>query len=615
MTFLYPLGLLGLIGIPVIIIIYILKNKFIEQIIPTTYIWTLSEKFLKRRNPFAKLAGIISLILQLLLVAVISFAIALPVFVLPGEARHYAFVIDGSGSMITESEGKSRFEKGKDEIISLIESATDGSTYTLVYVADETSVIFDKVENKEKAVKLMSELAPVDSGVEYTDAIAIAQGYFNDDSSSLVYLVTDKTYETHNNVEVINVEGEENNVSLFDVTVPEGTTQVRGKVVSYAKDLALKVAVYIDDSKTPLHEETLELRAGIVSNFAINTGVPEYYSITVKLLAEDGVAKDNEVVVYNVAKANKYTALVVSDLPFFITSALKAASSSIEITTVDPDEYEGQSGYNLYVFDSYTPYEIPKDGALWLINPTISAPGTGFSVQGKHAEDKAVEIELSKSTNTQVKKLLAGTSGSDIYVTEYVKCGVYDSSFVTLASHSGAPVIFTGANSYGNREVVFAFDIHESNLVGLATDFIAIVRNLIDFSFPKVLEKTNYISGETASVNVVAGCDSIIATSPSGRVIPLALGGTTAELVLTEAGVYKIECMTGGSAKEYFIFSEFPIEERDPHQTALDFSLLGEAGSTGIDGKYDNIAILFILLALIFMSDWVVYCYEKYQLR
>ena len=51
MSLLYPLGLLILIGIPILIIIYIIKNKYTEQIISSTYIWTLSEKFLSTGLP------------------------------------------------------------------------------------------------------------------------------------------------------------------------------------------------------------------------------------------------------------------------------------------------------------------------------------------------------------------------------------------------------------------------------------------------------------------------------------------------------------------------------------------------------------------------------------
>lgn len=79
MNLLYPLGLLGLIGIPVLILIYILKNKYTEQVISSTYIWTLSEKFLKQRTPINKLVGIISLILQILVVLFVSVAVAHPV--------------------------------------------------------------------------------------------------------------------------------------------------------------------------------------------------------------------------------------------------------------------------------------------------------------------------------------------------------------------------------------------------------------------------------------------------------------------------------------------------------------------------------------------------------
>ena len=116
MKFLYPLGLLGLIGVPLVILIYILKNKYNEQTVPSTFLWTLSEKFFKKRNPLSGLTGIISLILQILTVAFVSFAIARPVFIIPEAAEEYCFILDCSGSMNTKNGDKTRFEEAKEQI-------------------------------------------------------------------------------------------------------------------------------------------------------------------------------------------------------------------------------------------------------------------------------------------------------------------------------------------------------------------------------------------------------------------------------------------------------------------------------------------------------------------
>ncbi|MBR2343125.1 MAG: VWA domain-containing protein [Clostridia bacterium] len=614
MSFIHPLGLLGLIGIPVIIIIYILKNRYIEQIISTNYIWLLSERFLKRRNPFAKLAGLIALILQLILVAVISLSIAHPVFTLDGEAHNYTFILDGSGSMrITERDGE-RFELAKDEIRELIDGSTKGSKYSCILVTDRTTVVFENESDKDKALRLLDDLEPSDAVISLTDAVGIAQSYFNVDTSALTYLITDKTYDRADNVSVISVGTAVANSSLIDVRV-DGTVNlsVRGSVLSHTSDAALTLGVFIDDSATPISTLELSLTAGVAVPFSIPLNTDNYYSVAVRILEEDALAADNEAVIYNTSGAEGHDALIVSEQPFFISAALRAVSA-LSITELRPDEYAGQSGFDLYVFDSYTPYSVPKDGAVWIINPVISTQGVGFSVQGKYVPEAAVEIEPSTSTNTQVRKLLTGLTGTPIHVTEYVKCGIYDPSFITLISHKGNPLVFAGANEWGNREVVFAFDLHESDLVGL-TDWIALVSNFVEFSFPTVLERTDYTAGDVAYINVIAGCSSIVVTSPSGKVTSLAAVGTAAEITLSEAGIYKIECITGGNAKDYYVFSEFPESERVPLGTGGEISLLGEAGNNGIDGIYDNLTVLFILLAVVFLADWAVYCYEKYKLR
>ena len=117
MSFLYPLGLLGLIGVPILIIIYIIKSKYTEQTVSATYLWTLSERFLKKKKKDNKLTGIISLILQILAVIVISLTIAHPVITVKGGAREYCFIIDASGSMAMEYDGgKTRLQAGKEKV-------------------------------------------------------------------------------------------------------------------------------------------------------------------------------------------------------------------------------------------------------------------------------------------------------------------------------------------------------------------------------------------------------------------------------------------------------------------------------------------------------------------
>lgn len=614
MTFLHPLGLLGLIGIPILIIIYILKNKFIEQIIPSTYLWTLSERFIKRRNPLNKLSGIISLVLQLLLVTVISLSIAHPVLILKGEAREYTFILDGSGSMSMEQDGKTRIEVGKDRISSVISESTDGSTFTLILVSEGTRVVYEKTEDKEKAVELLSDLSGVAADSPLNDALGIAQDYFNKNRSSLVYLITDKDYERTENVNVINVARQESNHALLDVYYSESSDRVSvyGKLRSYGFDGTLNVSVYVDDGLEPAVTEQMTLTKDTVNEFRLTFDSSYFESLTVKAEHIDSLVEDDTVVIYNSETENNYKALLVSDTPFFIKSVINAVST-VDVETVATKDYAPKSGYDLYIFDSFTPYDIPTDGTIWFFNPTASTASTGFSVQGIYEPGPAIELELSSSTSTIIKKLTANMTGEGIYTTKYVKCGLYD-NFSVLLEHKGNPVVFTGSNEFGNREVVFAFDLHDSNLP-LLTDFVALCNNLVDFSFPTVIERTDYVCGEYLSVNVISGCDSIIVKAPSGSTTYLPVGDPTAEMYLSESGVHEIEISVSGNPKKYYVFSEFPSAESDPAKTGEEIILLGEAGGEGIDGKYDNIVILFVLLMLLFCADWVVYCYEKYQLR
>lgn len=616
MTFLYPLGLLGLLGIPVLIIIYIIKSKYTEQTVSSTYLWKLSERFLKKKNPLSRLTGLISLILQILAVLAISLTIAHPVLTVSGAAQDYCFVLDGTGSMQMQYEdGVTRFEAGKRHIRERINDATDGSVFTLIYVGDDTTTVFERTDNKDAANALLDSLEYSFSEQSLAQAQALAQAYFAEHSGAQVYLITDKGVQTHENITLIRLCDEsEQNYGLSHVVYGlEGESlSVSGSVTSYRSDATLTLELYVDEREQPVATSTVVVKREKATPFQLSADVSEFTFLTVRIADADVLAYDNSVVLFDPQSDDTYKILIVSDRPFFIEAVLGAVGKT-NVTVRSTEEYAGDLGYGLYIFDTFTPDSMPKDGAIWLINPLASSDDLGFSVQGEITLTQPDVLELSDDSSSAVQTLTQGMMGEEIHLTRYVKCGLYR-KFTTLMRYQGNPVVFAGTNHYGNRLAVFAFDLHDSN-IAMRMDFVMLVRNLAEYSFPAVLEQNNFYCGQTVPINVLANTDSIRVDSPTGQVQYLSAQSAVASFVPTEAGVHTVTMTVAGSPRTFYIHAAMPEAERNPVTAEKEISLTGMATEGGYDGTYDALIAMFVFLALLIAADWVVYCYEKYQLR
>ena len=614
MSFTYPLGLLGLIAIPIILLIYVLQSKYTEQTVPSTYLWQLSEKFLKKRNPLSGITGIISLILQILTVIAVSLAIARPVFTLPKAAYDYCFVLDASGSMNLTEDKDTRFATAQKEIAEVIKDSKSGSSYTLITVANETVTVFEGVKSKDTALELLSSTRAEHTALSHEKLLGTAQKAFDKNSAARIYVITDKSYETVQNTELISVgDPQTPNHAVFDATYSHagGRLLVEAETISYPQDATLELRLLIDGSEAA--RTTVNAIAGTRTPVSFEATCTAFDSFTVELVTADGYALDNAVTTYNLKSDKTYSTLIVSDTGFFLKAVIDALVDS-RIDVITPAQYETVTEqYGLYVFDSYEPSTLP-DGAVWLINADESIPDTGFGIRGKIGLDTADVIEKSKSTATGVRKLLAGVEGNDIYVTNSVKYSGMYLNFHTLFSYDSNPLIFAGENGRGYRQVVFGFDLHESDFA-LSSDFVMLMRNLLEYSFPNVIEQTNYTVGDEALINVVANADNFKIVSPSGKDVYVDTEAGEAVLMLDEIGTYTIELTLAGTPTSYRIFVGADPEESKPAEQHTELLLAGEATDGAIDGTFDPILVTLILLAILFFADWGVYCYEKYQLR
>ena len=623
MRFLYPFGLLGLLAIPVLIIIYIIKSKYTEQVITSTYLWTLSERFLKRKNPINRITGIISLILQILAVIFISIGIAHPVFTLKGKADDYCFILDGSGSMNIVDGNSTRFEKGKSYIRDMVSSAADGSTFTLITTGETTDVLVRQSDNKKATLRQLEQAQASFVASNLVNATRVAQEYFTQNPVLKFYLITDKTIALYENVELINVGGDAVNRGLDSVSYAfgsDGSLIVTGKAYSYSGDAEINIDLFIDGSKNYVATTKVALAEYVGSEFSLKW-VPEdvqninFSSLLVTIREKDALAEDDSTMLYNETSDSSYKMLIVSDAPLFV-NAMFAAYGNMQRDVITTDKYTpDMTGYGLYVFEHFAPPSMPLDGAVWFINPVSGVDGTsGFSGNSIPLNGNAT-LSLNKSTATRVRALLKDTTTTnETTVSQYFKCRLYR-SFITLMTCNGDPVVFAGSNSYGNREVVIAFDLHTSDFA-LTYNGRAIIRNLIGYTFPSLLDgQEGLYCGETLTVNVLANCTGIRVESPSGKAEYLDISEGICEYELTEVGEYTIIAIIGNNRQTAKVYSHLPVAERIPVASEGAFIIAGEPSTQKRDGRYEDLLYAFIILAVIVVADWLVYCYEQYQLR
>ncbi|MDE6001648.1 MAG: BatA domain-containing protein [Clostridia bacterium] len=617
MKFLFPLGFLALLLIPILILIYIIKNKYTEQTVASTYLWTLSQKFLKHRNPISEIAGIISLILQIIAVILVAVVISRPVFAVRGAADDYCFIFDGSGSMNISRDGESRFDMGKRKITDIINQSVEGCTYSLIFVGDTTSVIYEELTDKQQAITLLNErCTPSHSAVGFSYALSAAQEYFNANPSLTTYLVTDKSYDTSENVEIIDVSSHEENYALSGVEAnfKDGVLKVGGAATSYENAADLRINLYINGEETQRDSISVHVEKLVSYSFSFEVSVESYSSIRVEISNTDALALDNCVTVFSDETENEREVLIVGSSNF-IRGALMSQEGA-NVTVIEPEDYvKVTKSYDLYVFDSFSPRTLPSGGAVWFINPvsTNDIPEANFTYQSEVIIEGDGLFEYSKDSNTIVRRLLDGMEKSDAYVIRYIKCGI-PAGFKTLASFEGTPLIFTGDNKFGRKETVFAFDLSDSSLP-LTYDFMRLVTNLYSYTFPKLCESSYYV-GDVMTVNMESSYEDVRITSPSSKTYSLDTDAPFAEFTVEEVGVYTISVKSGDGERIYHVYAAFPEEERFTTVSDSSFSLSGEASEKKRDGVYSDLwKWLTLLAALVVAADWIIYCYEQYQLR
>ena len=616
MTLLYPLGLIGLIGVPLLILIYILKSKYKETTVASTFLWELSDKFMKKKQPFSTLKGLLSLILQILCVIFVSLSLSHPILHLKDSAKNYLFILDESASMNMECEGKTRFELALEEITSLINNSRDGSKYTLIEQNKSSSILYSYLESKEKAKTELNRLSPTTLNIDEVEAISLAQELFKEDSSFEVYYFTDKEYAKQENITVINCSNNEYNASIKNCSyeIVNDSFVIEGSFISYSETREIEVQLIVPDTLKNDEEDKILASKIITANqnedtlFSFTVPLDNYAYFLVLLNVEDSLEYDNYYYLFGNDSNGEFTTLLVSSNPFFLKNVISACgSSNIRVTS----SYNGETGYDLYVFDSCSISSLPNDGSIILMNISSNVPSSMIIPQEKMTVSGGAKLSLSNEESIRYNDLSKDLLGKDIYVSEFMRYSL-TKDFTTIYNYNEIPMVFAGNTSFDNKEVIFSFDVHNSSLP-LNIDYVPLFRNIISYLLPPFIERTNFVAGEKIKINVLSNLESIRLNTSNNYSTYLPLSNSEIYYDLDYVGIYSlITTSKSNQTKAYYVYVSYPIEESNPIDFQEKIILYGDKSKGNYDSQFDLLFISFILLLCFIVVEWEVYVYDEH---
>jgi hypothetical protein len=629
MSFLNPAGLWLLLGIPLLIFLYIIKQKYTSRILGSSFIWRKSQPLIKKNIRIRKLLRYLLFILQLLIIAFAAFMLARPVPTSQMVSTNYYIILDSSGSMRAELNGKSRFDRALDKAADLTSTIVNGSTMSIICAGDEASFA---VKNTESEVILRRALKNVKCGYSGADIAGALSLIIQEQSGAKpanIILYTDTDYTDTGDIQVVNLANDEFNSAIMSLTADSGTKgySLTGTVASYGKSTTETVSLYLDG--TFKDAQLVDLENGVPAQVTFNiAGTEAFTQAKLSIDTDDSIADDNQYLLVNDSGASK-NILLVSDYPLFITKALGVSGDfNIKTTkTLDkiPSPTEDESfltkisGYDLYIFDGIIPDILPEDGAVWLLNPKAlpQDPGPELGNSGSVSEVTPLVNNNSKTYTLLTRNM----KFNDIVVSDYKQAADYPGYEAILAC-SGSPVLLAKESENYIKTVVLMFDIHDSNLP-LLPAFPLLIKNMTDYSLPSMLETRDYLTNEPVTIAALPGAVTARVTDEAGNETKLALNSDGSIFTPPNTGLYTVKQFIGGSVlseKEDSFFVHMLSAESNTHPETESLGL-GESSPWYVqtDGLLGLILSLIkkiwpwiiALLLVILLLEWGLYHREE----
>ncbi len=546
MPFATPLALLGLLFLPVVVAMYLLKLRRDESLVSSTLLWQRLVADVEANAPWQRLRRSPLLLLQLLLVLLLAALAARPFLERPaGLARDIVLVIDTSASMAATDVTPNRLSAATEMALEALRELPTGGKVSVIAAGRTARVVVNETGDLGRVRAALAALTVSPGTGDLGDALVLADALAARSGDAEIVVATDAalalppTSHVEHTIKVLQVGRERRNQAIVALAVRQGSSGVSRSLFVSVANLDLQSAqrrLQVFGDGVLLEARDLVLDAQTRAEATIDDIPVGVRVIEVRLdrtgAAADALALDDQawaVVpperlrrILLVSDGDPYLETALTYLPNTELYGIKAAAYGLD---THPELFD------LIIFEGTLPDILPPTSVLAIAPRLSSQLG---EVIGSMKDPGIGSLD-------PAEPILRYVDLSTTHIGTAVKMALPAWARTIIPGPAGAPLLFAGTLG-GRSAAVLAFEPRQSDLP-LQVAFPILISNLAGELMGGSSAPTQAVEpGSPVSLPVPAGATGLSVTKPDGstiELVPGTLGGGSVTFSQTDQlGVY-----------------------------------------------------------------------------
>lgn len=538
MGFLTPLALaFAALSIP-ILILYMLRLRRRDVLVSSTLLWRRLLRDREANVPWQRLRRNLLLLLQLLILALLTLALARPFVpartVVTGSV---VILVDGSASMQATDVAPTRFEAARRAAEEIVAGLGSTDTATVIAVGSRPRVLASATGDRALLRRALRDAEPTVGQADWEAAFALAAAGLAGVEKAQVVIISDGALPEAlpplpGEVRFVGVGGGAHNLAIVALAAREGASGAQAflRVANSNSTDAEPLVEFLADGAL-FDARRLAVPARGSASLTVADVPYDARIFGARLAVDDALALDDVAWAVHTPPVSGRV-LLVSGGNLFLERAL-GALPGVELVQLAPGDGLPNERYDLYVYDGVITGTVPTGNVL-LVGPRSSV-GSDFPVE--------VGAVFTSTALTFVADdpLLRYVDLSDVHVLQARAVEPPPGARVLIRA-GGGPLLFVAERPQG-RLAVLTFDLHDSDLP-LQIAFPILTANLVDWLLPRVAPRfpATIRPGDAVVIQPDPEATAIYVTAPDGARHNVTLGESSPVFAATgQLGVYLVE--------------------------------------------------------------------------